>query len=218
MHSQKPPPLITAQRLLNAFYIATGIAATIYGTDQFIVSPMLDSLATARHSLFDTAATNLDTLNGKLEHIVSIVPGPSSPVGDESSTLQDEDDEEVTQFFHRSIATQTSPDISRISSSSSSPAPQMTPSPTDIQNTQLQKLHSQLSSLVPSTGQDNTLESRLTDLQTYLGGMAYGGNLQFGKVGGEEKDEISKVKAEIRGVKGVLLSARNFPSGIATRS
>lgn len=28
------------------------------------------------------------------------------------------------------------------------------------------------------------------------------------------EDEIAKVKAEIRGVKGVLLSARNFPGGV----
>lgn len=27
-------------------------------------------------------------------------------------------------------------------------------------------------------------------------------------------DEIARVKAEIRGVKGVLLSARNFPGGV----
>lgn len=30
----------------------------------------------------------------------------------------------------------------------------------------------------------------------------------------EKDDEISKVKAGIRGVKGVLLSARSFPGGV----
>ncbi len=30
-------------------------------------------------------------------------------------------------------------------------------------------------------------------------------------------DAVANVKAEIRAVKGVLLSARNFPSGVAAR-
>lgn len=34
------------------------------------------------------------------------------------------------------------------------------------------------------------------------------------KIGETNDDEIAKVKAEIRGVKGVLLSARNFPGGV----
>ncbi len=43
----------------------------------------------------------------------------------------------------------------------------------------------------------------------------------FGGVGGygankEADDEISRVKAGIRGVKGVLLSARSFPGGVRT--
>lgn len=33
-------------------------------------------------------------------------------------------------------------------------------------------------------------------------------------IGDANEDEISRVKAEIRGVKGVLLSARNFPGGM----
>ena len=94
----------------------------------------------------------------------------------------------------------------------------MAPAPVTKQTTQLKDLHSELSSLVPASEVDNILETRLSELRTYLGGMAYGGNLQFGKVGGEETDEISKVKAEIRGVKGVLLSARNFPSGVGSRN
>jgi len=219
LHSQKPPPLITAQRLLNTFYVVTGAAATVYGTSKFVIDPMLDSLTTARHSLFETASTNLDTLNGKMEKTVSTVPNASQPVSIESSSVHDVDaDTEATEFFHRSTATQTSPNLTRSNSSLSSQAPQTPASPTTTQSIQLQTLHSQLSSLVPASEPENTLESRLSDVQTYLGGMAYGGNLQFGKVGGEERDEVSKVKAEIRGVKGVLLSARNFPSGIGTRN
>ena len=39
----------------------------------------------------------------------------------------------------------------------------------------------------------------------------------YGGLPGKE-DEITRVKAEIRGVKGVLLSARNFPAGAVTGS
>ncbi len=219
LHAQKPPPLITAQRILNTFYVATGAAATVYGTSKFVINPMLDSLITARHSLFETASTNLKTLNEKLEKTVSSVPSTPIPASNDPSSIHDEDaDTEATEFFHRSTATQTSPSLSRSNSSVSSQAPQTPPSSTSTQSIKLQTLHSQLSSLMPSSEPDNTLETRLSDLQTYLGGMAYGGNLQNGKVGGEEMDEVSKVKAEIRGVKGVLLSARNFPSGVGTRS
>ena len=179
---------------------------------------MLNSLTAARHSLFETAITNLDVLNEKLGKTVSTVPS-TSPSAHGDPFIQDNDaDTDASEFFHRSIATQTSPNLSRTNSSLSSQAPQVPSSLVTMQSIRLQKLQSELSSLVPSPEPDITLESRLSDLQTYLGGMAYGGNLQFGKVGGEEKDGISKVKAEIRGVKGVLLSARNFPSGVGTRS
>lgn len=54
----------------------------------------------------------------------------------------------------------------------------------------------------------------------------YGGDVGMGSAGGKsgdgekatgmakaEEDAISSFKSEIRGVKGALLSARNFPSG-----
>ena len=191
----------------------------MYGASKFVLNPMFDHLTTARHSLFETAATNLNTLNEKLEKAVSTVPSPLMPADNDRSSLDDPDtDIEATEFFHRSTATQTSPNLSRSNSSLSSQAPQKSPSPITAQSAQLQTLHKELFALVPASKTDNTLESRLSELHTYLGGMAYGGNLQFGKIGEEEIDEISKVKAEIRGVKGVLLSARNFPSGVGSRS
>lgn len=61
-------------------------------------------------------------------------------------------------------------------------------------------------------------------LREYLDGMAfvppsynfgYGGTNGVGKK--EEEDEISRVKLGIRGVKGVLLSARSFPGGVRGR-
>jgi len=77
---------------------------------------------------------------------------------------------------------------------------------------------------------DESVKGRVADLQTYLDGLAYASssyaNSSAGGVygmygsgsggagsgaGGVEEDAIARVKAEIRGGKGVLLSARNFP-------
>ncbi|CEL00620.1 hypothetical protein ASPCAL00218 [Aspergillus calidoustus] len=86
-----------------------------------------------------------------------------------------------------------------------------------------------------STLQDTT-RSRISDLQRYLDGLLYSKSssypysattgygmystpgLDSGSgaatgVGKGEEDAISGFRAEIRGVKGALLSARNFPSG-----
>jgi hypothetical protein len=58
-------------------------------------------------------------------------------------------------------------------------------------------------------------------LREYLDGLAYvtptygfGGVGSYAGTAGEKDDEISRVKAGIRGVKGVLLSARSFPGGV----
>ena len=65
----------------------------------------------------------------------------------------------------------------------------------------------------------------MTDLKNYLSGLTYGtaGTKQlfgydntFGvdvKNSKEPQDEIAKFKAEIRSVKGTLLSSRRFPPG-----
>ncbi|KKK15581.1 hypothetical protein P175DRAFT_0503083 [Aspergillus ochraceoroseus IBT 24754] len=85
-----------------------------------------------------------------------------------------------------------------------------------------------------STTLEDTTRSRLADLQRYLDGLLYSKNTysataSYGAysatstpleavsattpgVGKGEEEAISSVRAEIRGVKGALLSARNFPT------
>ncbi|MCJ1464740.1 hypothetical protein MMC07_003353 [Pseudocyphellaria aurata] len=220
IHTQKPPPLITANRLFTSLYLVTGVVTTIYGTSKYIVSPMVELLSFARHSLFDSANSNLRTLAEKLEQIVSLVPDTAasgkiwSQETDDSSTVSD-----PAESFHRSAATQTTPRLSRSISSISSQSAGFT-TPTTDQHLHLQKLHAQLSDLQSSNDaqidSSQQVKGIVNDLQNYLDSLAYGNLMTpIGLPGNSwNDDEISKVKAEIRSIKGVLLSARNFPSSV----
>lgn len=219
IHSSKPPPLITASRLINTFYVFSGAAAVVYGTSKYIAEPMLESLTSARHSLSETAKTNLDTLNENLEKIVSVVPsdGGAAKQGDdgEDNDTSETDEEDMAPLFNRTIGTQTTPThspSSSISSLTTSPAPNQQHT---LQQSSLDCLSTALTSLLPSKDatksdqQHDSASSALTELKQYLDSLRYS---RFYKA--ESKDDaIAKFRAEIRGVKGVLLSARNFPAG-----
>lgn len=195
----------------------------MYGTSKYLVNPMVESLSAARHSLFETANSNLRTLVEKLEQIVSLIPDTATPGKnlsqdtDDSSTVSD-----PAEFFHRSAATQTTPRLSYSMSSISSQDPDITP-PTTDQHLRLQTLHAHLSDLLTSNDaqidSSQQLESDVSELQNYLGSLAYGSLMTPTGLPGDtwKEDEISKVKAEIRSVKGVLLSARNFPSSVGAK-
>jgi hypothetical protein len=177
---------------------------------------MVESLTSARLDLASTTSTNLQKLLAKLESMVSVVPEKRI-----EQTEEDEDDD-PTELFHRDIGIQTSPPRSR----SSSPAP----NPTTAQVSRLSVLQTHLKELSDdstSEGQHTSdLESTMGILREYLDGMAYVApsyNFGYGGTSGggvgkkEDDDEISKVKQGIRGVKGVLLSARSFPGGVRAR-
>ncbi|KAL8937183.1 MAG: hypothetical protein Q9216_004557 [Gyalolechia sp. 2 TL-2023] len=234
VHSRKPPPLVTASGLINTFYVFSGTAAAIYGTSKYIVDPMLDSLTSARHSLFETAQTNLDTLNEKLTKNVSTVP---DGMANQSQRDQDDDEEkddssetteDITPLFNRTIGTQTSSPPSPPSPSSSISGPEPKPPPKNcipIQETSLKSLHSSLSTLrapPPSTSSagvaQSNLSSEIRDFKQYLDRLSYpslypSSATTTASLAESKDDAVNKFKAEVRGVKGVLLSARNFPSG-----
>lgn len=142
----------------------------------------------------------------------------------------DSEDEDPTELFHRDFGVQTSLPTSPHLSRPSSPDPNSS-SVLDDQTTRLKSLRTSLQGLVEdsaSEGHDVTeLEGTIGILREYLDSMVYvtpsygyssmaGGYNGAGGYGGSKDpdDEISKVKAGIRGVKGVLLSARSFPGGI----
>lgn len=221
LHAQKPAPLITANRLLTSLYIAAGAAATIYGTSKYIVEPMVESLTSARHSLLEGAGADIDALNKKLESAVSKAPekAPRSKEEEDSDT-DSTSSSDGARFFSRSAGTQTSPPHLSRSNSSASSDPDEALSPTQDHTSALLGIHSKLSDLLPTDGEPaNPLGDSIKELRAYLQKLPHASAMNIGgKVGKKgEIDAVASVKAEIRGVKGVLLSARNFPSGVAAR-
>lgn len=245
----KPPPLVTMSRILYTIYGAAGLGATIYGASEYLVKPMLANLTSARQDLASTTKDNLQKLNQKLEQNVSVIPthltarkNKGAEDGDEDASDTDSIISDPTELFHRDIGTQTTPDVSTTSRSSSSkdPAETAADAPTLAVNKHLSRLESIQSSLKEvttfekdSSALDDSMRSRLTDLHHYLDGLIYAapsynatagyGGLYSGTTSSgsdssslgvrkSEEDAIAAFKAEIRGVKGALLSARNFPA------
>ncbi|KAJ5105800.1 hypothetical protein NUU61_003147 [Penicillium alfredii] len=153
----------------------------------------------------------------------------------------DEDTDSVTsdptELFHRDVATQTSPDFPPASKSSNSP--NAVPSPSTAVTTHLTRLESiqnQLRDLADTekdaSALDDSMRSHLSELHHYCDGLiysapnystpgasygVYGGNMSGFDSGAAgvrktEDEAIASFRADIRGVKGALLSARNFPS------
>ena len=226
LHAQKPAPRITAHRLLTSLYIASGAAATIYGTSKYIIEPMVSNMTTARHSLFESAGANIAGLNEKLEGAVSKVPEipPWSKKNDSDteSITSSSDDDDGARFFNRSAGTQTSPRLSprSHSSSSSSADPEEALSPAQDHTSALLGMQKKLQDLLPADEEStNSLGESIDELRAYLENLPCANSIRPGGKAGKqsEQDAVANVKAEIRGVKGVLLSARNFPSGVAVR-
>ncbi|KAL8760513.1 MAG: hypothetical protein Q9184_003311 [Pyrenodesmia sp. 2 TL-2023] len=209
LHSRKPPPLITASNLINTFYLFSGTAAAIYGTSKYIVDPMLESLTTARHSLFETAQASLDTFNEKLEKNVSKIPKggaeqPREGNGDDDS----ETTEGIRALFNRTVGTQTSNPPTP--TAPSTPSPGTPPDIISAHETSLKCLRNTLAALRPNTNPEPVTDE-IYDLKCYLRHLAYPKpNVHMD--GPTNVEAVNKLRAELRSVKGALLSARNFPS------
>ncbi|CAD6583447.1 MAG: hypothetical protein ASARMPRED_001327 [Alectoria sarmentosa] len=222
LHAQKPAPLITANRLLTSLYIATGAAATIYGTSKYVAEPMVASLTAARHSLLEGAGANINTLKKKLESAVSKAPekAPHPKEEEEDSDADSTSSSDGARFFSRSAGTQTSPPRLSRSNSSTSSDPDEALSPSQDHTSALLGIHSKLFDLLPTDSErTNPLGDSIKELRAYLQKLPHADSMNPGGKAGKkgEMDAVASVKAEIRGVKGVLLSARNFPSGVAAR-
>jgi len=240
LRPEKPPPLITLQRVLYTLYGAAGLSTAIYGTSKYLVTPMLESLTSARHDLLTSTSSYLETLNTKLESNVSRVPPLPTHQSHSKPETDDTDAESITsdptELFHRDIATQTSPDHSRSSSATNttnSTTDETTPEKTLTSHTKrLAIISSHLSEFLnqenESVESDGIVKDRVAELQSYLDTLTYNNAgpssyMNYSGFGPDdvkdardgEDDAITKFKQEIRGVKGALLSARNFPGSAA---
>lgn len=161
---------------------------------------------------------------------------------DEEEEYKDDSDSvtsDPTELFHRDIGTQTTPDVSP-SPETMAKTENPLDAPVEAVNHhkgRLDSIQSQLKEITEmekgSTTLDDSMRARLTDLHHYLDGLIYAapaytaaggsyglysGNTSSGMdssstgVRKAEDEAIASFKAEIRGVKGALLSARNFPA------
>lgn len=235
---QKPPPLITIDRLINAAYAFVGISTLTYGASKFIIEPMIENLTEARHTLATTTIADLEKLNHQLESNVSHVPYIAATGGLRRSQDQEyaDDGESITsdptELFHRDIATQTTPSLSRTPSHDSSKEHL---DATTQQVVRLSSLHETLTSLVSSIDPkpvpylpapaNKKLHDTISDFQGVLDKLEttysplrgdyystlYAQPADKSK-GGKDSDIVAKVRTEIRNLKGAFLSARNFPT------
>jgi hypothetical protein len=225
--TEKPPSLITTSRLVNTAYITGGLMATIYGLSKFIVAPMARDLSEARQEFAAHTQEQLEDLNKRLGEAVSVDPATKlkpnlSDMADDVS----EADSDPTELYHRDYGTQTTPNLSRRPSLAVSADPE--PTVTAHEN-RLKIITSHLKELEANRSNNTTsaisLQGKVTDLKLYLSEMSYQ-NQYYSNVGGlygssfglptgadGKKDQIDNLKQDIRAVKGVFLSARNFPTG-----
>lgn len=227
---QKPPPLVTVGRLINATYIAGAVTASAYALSKYIIAPMADNLNHARHDMFEHTTQHVTGFNDKLSKLVSTVPLTVKPSTSSPAEFADFDMDSVTsdptELFHRDVGTQTSPSLSRRTSLSSDAEIAKPDSVPLKQATRLEIMKSHLSELLEGTesnGTNNqTLQASISETRSYLDGLYYtppsyswnADNSLNASNSSKDKqpDAAVALKAEIRGVKGVLLSAKRFPS------
>lgn len=216
--ARKPAPLITPSRILNATYVASGIAALAYGASTFLIKPMSVSLTDARHDFASHGQSKIDELNERLSKLVSKIPQPKSS-GYEADSDAESVTSDPTELFHRDIGTQTSPAISPPANVN---AGSETRTISDGQNDRMIVIKSHLEELLAGVEagerpakermeETNKLRHELDNMMYRVQtSNAWGGFSMDQKSGGEPDDGIEELKKEIRGVKGVLLSAKRF--------
>ncbi|KAI5195061.1 hypothetical protein AUEXF2481DRAFT_537845 [Aureobasidium subglaciale EXF-2481] len=228
---QKPPPLVTVSRLINATYIAGALTASAYALSKYIIAPMADNLNDARHDLFEHTSDYVDDFNDRLSEIVSTIPSQAKSFLPNTAESADFDMESVTsdptELFHRDVGTQTSPSLSRRTSlSSDTDVVKVKPDTVPVkQATRLEIIKSHLAELLEGTesngASNQTLQESVGETRQYLDGLYYtppsyswnaDNTLNTNGAKDKQPDAAVALKAEIRGVKGVLLSAKRFPS------
>jgi hypothetical protein len=199
--------------------------ATIYGISNYIVAPMTQNLTESRHDLAQHTQEQLAEFNKRLGNVVSVDPATQAKKITDTADDVSEADSDPTELYHRDYGTQTTPDLSRRPSVLN--AADAEPIVTRHED-RLKTIKSYLQELETTRSSDSTsadsLRTNVSDLTTYLGEMSYqnqyysmsglyGPNYGTSGVKDGKTDQIEVLKSDIRAVKGVFLSARNFPTG-----
>jgi hypothetical protein len=143
-----------------------------------------------------------------------------------------------TELFHRDMGTQTTPDVTTPTGLEAKDESNPLDAPVEAVNNHISRLtsiQSQLKEITEferdSSSVDDLARANVSDLHHYLDGLIYAApaytastpnyGLYTSNVKSDssstgvrksEDDAIASFKADIRGVKGALLSARNFPA------
>ena len=201
--------------------------ASIYGLSKFIIAPMTEKLADSRHDFASHTQAQLKEFNERLGKAVSVDPASKVKAVPDVPDDVSEADSDPTELYHRDYGTQTTPNLSRrpSTSSPSDPHPTVTAHENRLKiiKTHLQEIESNSKS--GGTSRDS-LRTKVSDLTSYLTEMdyqsqyypgigRYGSNLSWmsGQSSSAKSDQVEVLKSDIRAVKGVFLSARNFPTG-----
>lgn len=212
---QNDPPLVTTNGLLNTLYAFGGLSTLLYGASKYAVEPMVEKQTSARIDLHETTSKKLESILTQLEGTVSVVPSYNKTGANAASEADDVED--PSEMFHRDIGTQTTSPLT--SSSKGKEEAQ-----SKLQADRLSKLAKSLTGLTNDYKKQSTdsvnIKAFLDTFRDDLDTMTYGHHAEiFGaydinkkKKKNDSEDEIRKVRDNIRRIKGVLLSARTFPT------
>lgn len=226
--AHKPPPLITPSRILGAAYITSGVATLAYGASKFLINPMIGSLSEARQEFATHTHTRIEDFNERLSKIVSKLPEPNPEPQAESDVDEVESiTSDPTELFHRDMGTQTSPKASH-------PASDAGISTTDgaaksdavtRQANGLAIIKEHLNEILEGVDKQGSSKQQCEDsvnrLKHYLDTLMFSSptpslgmwpGSDANQARSAKTDAVEELKKEIRGVKGVLLSAKRFPA------
>lgn len=187
---------------------------------------MVENLTEARYEFHNTVTDKLSALTRLLESTVSEIPPTASsrpdPFRDDADSTVSSDADDPTELFHRDIGVQTS-----LPASPADPSPGTTAASSSPAEQHAAKLASLSASLKDLQDASVSQSEELADVKAVmdlfkddLGTMTFpgptgdfvGGFSLYGAKKNEPEDEIKKARDNIRRVKGVMLSTRNFPA------
>ncbi|RYP38586.1 hypothetical protein DL767_002522 [Monosporascus sp. MG133] len=221
--SPRPPPLITPSSLFNILTVTGSIWTLLYGSAQYIISPMVDNLNDSRSDYYGHVNEKLGELVERLENAASEVPYKNGKLVLKSRAAADDRAHEETEstfsdpteLFHRDIGTQTSPPLSPRSSVASSSAE----NPVDKQASRLSALRASLHELndmyARRTEDSADLNATLRSIRDDIDNLALPPPTEYAMMHNSaqrQNDEFKRTKDAIRSVKGMFLSTRSFPT------